>query len=155
MSSQETHPTAETELAVDGLHFAECLRWHDGLLYLCDMCGDRVHSFDPDTGELRTITEVFHPAGIGWLPDGRMLVVASEDRVILEIGESGNRIYADLADVVPGWLSDMLVHPSGGIYAGNFGYALFSEDPRSTHLALVGRDGSIALQSDESCSRMG
>jgi sugar lactone lactonase YvrE len=149
MSRQETHRTAETGIAVDGLHFPECLRWHQERLFFSDMYGDRVHSLDPETGELRTITEVFHPGGIGWLPDGRMLVVASEDRLILEIGESGNRIYANLADVVPGWLNDMLVDRGGHIYAGNFGYDLFSEDPRPTHLAMVRRDGSIAMQSDE------
>jgi sugar lactone lactonase YvrE len=149
MSRQETHPTARTDIAVDGLHFPECLRWRDGLLYFSDMYGDRVHSFDPDTGELRTVTEVFHPAGIGWLPDGRMLVVASEDRLILEIGDSGNRVYADLAEVAPGWLNDMLVDRSGRIYAGNFGYDLFSEDPRPTHLAMVDRDGAVTLQPDE------
>src|SRR5437588_11248119 len=43
----------------------------------------------------------------------------------------------------------MRVVRCGRIYVGNFGYDLFSEDPRPTHLAMVGRDGSIALQSDE------
>lgn len=145
------HPqtAVDTAIAIEGLHFPECLRWHQERLFFSDMYGDRVHSFDPDTGEMRTITEVFHPGGIGWLPDGRMLVVASEDRRILEIGESGNRTYADLADVVPGWLNDMLVDRSGRIYVGNFGYDLFSEDPRPTHLAVVEPDGRIALQVDE------
>ena len=139
----------ETSIALEALHFPECLRWHDDRLFFSDMYGDSVHSFDPENGELRTIAEVFHPGGIGWLPDGRMLVVASEDRRILEVGEFGNRPYADLADIVPGWLNDILVDRSGRVYAGNFGYDLFGEEPRPTQLAVVQADGSAALQADD------
>ena len=140
---------AGTSVAIDGLHFPECLRWQDDRLFFSDMYGDSVHSFDPESCELRTVAQVFHPGGIGWLPDGRMLAVASEDRRILEVGEFGNRPYADLADIVPGWLNDILVDRSGRVYAGNFGYDLFAEDPRPTQLAVVQADGSVTMQLDD------
>jgi sugar lactone lactonase YvrE len=149
MNERQTDPRPATSIAVDGLHFPECLRWHENLLFFSDMYGDSVHSFDPATEELRTVAEVFHPAGIGWLPDGRMLVVASEDRRILEVSEVENRPYADLAEIAPGWVNDMLVDRSGRIYAGNFGYDLFAEEPRATQLAVVEPDGSVVMQADD------
>jgi sugar lactone lactonase YvrE len=147
MSQRRTDPG--TSIAIEGLHFPECLRWHEDRLFFSDMYGDSVHSFDPESGELRTLAEVFHPGGIGWLPDGRMLAVASEDRCILEVGEFGNRPYADLAEIVPGWLNDILVDRTGRVYAGNFGYDLFGEDPRPTQLAMVEPDGTVTMQADD------
>jgi sugar lactone lactonase YvrE len=149
MNEHQVRSRAETSIAIDGLHFPECLRWHEGRLYFSDMYGDTVHSYDPESGELATVAEVFHPAGIGWLPDGRMLVVASEDRRILVVSESENRPYADLGGIAPGWVNDMLVDRTGRIYAGNFGYDLFSEEPRPTQIALVEGDGVATMQADD------
>jgi sugar lactone lactonase YvrE len=147
MSESQTDSAASSTL-IDDLHFPECLRWHQQRLFFCDMYGDVVQSYDPATGELHTVAEVFHPGGIGWLPDGRLLVVASEDRQVLEVGDAGNSVYADLSDVSPGWLNDMLVDRDGRIFVGNFGYDLFSEEPRQTHLAVVDPDRRVRIQSD-------
>lgn len=137
-----------SEIVVEGLHFPECPRWHEGRLFFCDMHGDAVLALDPATGEVAVIADVFHPGGIGWLPDGRLLVVASEDRAIHEILADGNRVYADLADMAPGWLNDILVDRTGRVYAGNFGYDLFSEELRPTGLIVVESDGAAAMQPD-------
>jgi sugar lactone lactonase YvrE len=136
-------------IAVGGLHFPECLRWYENRLFFSDMYGDAVLAFDPESGELETVAEVFHPAGIGWLPDGRMLAVASEDKTILEVGDGGNRLYADLGHTSPGFLNDMLVDRTGRIYAGNFGYDLFNDEPCPTQLIVVDTDGKAALQADD------
>ena len=103
------------ETVVDGIHFGECLRWRDGLLWFVDMYGDEVLTFDPVSGERKVVGEVFHPGGIGWLPDGRLLVVASEDRRILEVSELENRPYVDLEGIAPGWVNDILVDRAGRI----------------------------------------
>lgn len=142
-------PPARSAVLLDGLHFPECLRWHQGRLYFCDMYGDAVYAYDTDGGKLETVAEVFHPGGIGWLPDGRMLVVASEDRWILDVSDGRNQVYADLSETVPGWLNDMLVDEHGRIYVGNFGYDLFSEEPRTTRLVVVNPDGELRVQADE------
>src|SRR5581483_5240694 len=95
--------------AIDDLHFGECLRWRQGSLYFSDMYGDRVQRYDPASGALETVADIFHPAGIGWLPNGSMLAVATEDKRIFEISDEGNRPYADLSSLAPGWTNDMLV----------------------------------------------
>jgi sugar lactone lactonase YvrE len=127
---------------IDDLHFGECLRWREGSLYFSDMYGDRVQRYDPDSSTVESVADLFHPAGIGWLPNGSMLVVATEDKRIFEISEDGNRPYADLTDLAPGWTNDMLVDRQGRAYVGNFGYDLFSEEPRATQLILVRPDRS-------------
>lgn len=148
MIPENSNPV-EASILIQDLHFPECLRWHDSELFFCDMYGNTLHAYDPSNGELRTVAEIAHPGGIGWLPDGRMLAVASEDRQILEIGKDTNHVYADLSDLVPGWLNDMYVDDDGSIYVGNFGYDLFSEEPRVTQLAVVDIYGEITMQSDD------
>lgn len=137
------------ETVIDDLNFAECLRWREGSLYFCDMYADNVQRFDPDSGTRSVVGEVFHPGGIGWLPDGRMLVVASEDRRVLEVSASGNTPYADLSGVARGWTNDMLVDRSGRAYVGNFGYDLFAEEPRATQLILVDAERTVSVQPGE------
>jgi sugar lactone lactonase YvrE len=147
--SDQAAGEARATVAVDGIHFPECLRWHDRRLYFSDMYGDTVRAFDPVSGELSVAAEVFHPGGIGWLPDGRLLVVASEDRWILDVSGERNEVYADLTELAPGWLNDILVDDDGCIFAGNFGYDLFSEEPRTTQLVVVGPDREARLQADD------
>jgi sugar lactone lactonase YvrE len=134
------------ETVLDGLHFGECLRWRNGLLYLVDMYGDVVLSFDPATGEREVVGEVFHPGGIGWLPDGRLLAVASEDRVVFEVGPDGNEPYVDLNGMTPGWANDMFVGRDGRAYVGNFGYDLFSEEVKATSLVMVDVDRTVTIE---------
>lgn len=144
-----TSETRRSETVIEGLHFAECLRWRDGLLYFCDMYADNVQSFEPGTGDREIVGEIFHPGGIGWLPGGQMLTVASEDRRILEVTASGNKPYADLSAVAPGWTNDLLVDEGGRAYLGNFGYDLFSEEQRPTQVILIDSDRTITVEPGE------
>jgi len=137
------------ETVVDGIHFGECLRWRDGLLWFVDMYGDEVLTFDPVSGERKVVGEVFHPGGIGWLPDGRLLAVASEDRTVFAVGPDGNEPYVDLSAVAPGWANDMLVGHDGRAYVGNFGYDLFAEEMRPTRLIMVDIDRTVTVESGE------
>jgi sugar lactone lactonase YvrE len=142
-------PSATASTVLDGLEFPECMRWHEGRLVFCDMAGDAVYAYDPIGDELRTVVEIEHPAGIGWLTDGRLLVVASEARQVLEVTDGGTNIYADLSNVSPGLLNDMLVDSNGRAFVGNFGFALFEEEPRPTKLIVVQPDGEVRVQSDD------
>ena len=144
VSSQGTFETV-----VDDIHFGECLRWRDGLLWFVDMYGDEVLTFDPASGERKVVGEVFHPGGIGWLPDGRLLAVASEDRTVFEVGPDGNEPYVDLSEVAPGWTNDMFVGRDGRAYVGNFGYDLFTEELRPTQLIMVDADRTVTVEPGE------
>ena len=65
---------------VTGLAFPEAARWHDGHLWFSDMHDERVFRVD-GPGRISEVARVpGDPAGLGWLPDGRLLVVSMHDR---------------------------------------------------------------------------
>src|SRR2546423_581553 len=60
---------------VGGLNFPEGPRWHDGKLYFSDMHDHRVKAVDM-SGRMSNICLVPNrPSGLGWLPDGKTLIV--------------------------------------------------------------------------------
>jgi len=71
----------ELNTIIAGLHYGECPRWHEGRLWLVDFYQYQVLSFAEDGSDRRVEAEVpGQPSGIGWLPDGRLLVVSSAHR---------------------------------------------------------------------------
>ena len=76
----------------DGFHFLEGPRWRDNRLWISDMHGHKVHTIDAN-GNTDTIAEVPNqPSGLGWLPDGSLVVVSMLDRKLMKINE-GNLSY--------------------------------------------------------------
>jgi len=63
---------------VKGLSYTEAPRWHDGRLWFVDFYTHRVISVAENGSDLRVEAKVpQQPSGLGWLPDGRLLVVSS------------------------------------------------------------------------------
>jgi len=128
-------------LLVDGLAFGEGPRWHDGALHLSDMHAHRVIRVEAD-GTTTTVLQHDAPvSGIGWLPDGRLQTVAM-DGFILRDGE----VAADVRALAPFGINDMVVHPEGWAYVGQFGYdrdAPGRPEIRSSALLRVDLDGSV------------
>src|SRR5215207_11588927 len=108
-----------------GLTFPENPRWHDGRLWFSDMHARRVMAVDAH-GELDTILqlETSSPSGLGWTPDGTLLVVSMEDRRLLAVGRDGVTIVADCTSLSGFHCNDMLVDAHGRAYIGNFGFDL-------------------------------
>lgn len=109
---------------VPGLHFAESPRWHEGRLWFSDFFGGQVASVLPSGADLRVEALVpGQPSGLGWLPDGRLLIVSMRDRMILRREADGAlAVHADLSGHATGHLNDMVVDASGRAYVGNFGF---------------------------------
>jgi sugar lactone lactonase YvrE len=131
---------------VSGFSFLEGPRWHEGRLWLSDMYTHQVVSVTEDGGDLRVEAEVpGQPSGLGWLPDGRLLIVSMRDRRLL-CREPGGELttHADLADRVGGHLNDMVVDGHGRAYVGNFGFDLMGGAPlEPTGLLRVDPDGTV------------
>ncbi len=62
-------------VVASGLYFGEGPRWRAGRLWFSDFYAHAVKSLDT-SGVVRTELEIDdQPSGLGWLPDGRLLVV--------------------------------------------------------------------------------
>ena len=116
---------AVAEPFVSGLHFGECPRWHDGRLWYSDFFDHGVFSVSPE-GERRTEVEFDgEPAGLGWLPDGRLLINSRLDRAMLRREADGSLVpHGALLPWAAGNANDMVVAANGQAYAGNFGFDL-------------------------------
>lgn len=131
---------------VSDLHFAESPRWHDGRLWFSDFFGGRVASVLPSGSDLRVEASVpEQPSGLGWLPDGRLLVVSMRDRRILRREPDGAMVvHAELSRHATGHLNDMVVDASGRAYVGNFGFDMAGGgDLAPASLHRVDPDGTV------------
>jgi sugar lactone lactonase YvrE len=140
---------AEFKVLLDGLMFTEGPRWHDGKLFFSDMHAHKVMSVDLE-GKAQIIVEVpTWPSGLGWLPDGRMLIVSMTDRRLLRLDPDGLKTHADLDTLASFYCNDMVVDGKGRAYVGNFGYDLLSGEPQKpAELILVNPDGSARVAAD-------
>jgi sugar lactone lactonase YvrE len=141
---------SEFKTLIDGLSFTECPRWHDGRLYLSDFYTHRVLAVSTD-GSAETIAEIPNqPSGLGFLPDGRLLIVSMRDRKVLRREADGKLVeHADLSTLAPWHLNDMLVDGDGRAWVGNFGFDLMSGSPaRTTALIQIDPDGTTSVAAD-------
>lgn len=139
------------KVLLDGLAFAEGPRWHDGRLFFSDMHAGVVRALDLD-GRVETVCEMAHePSGLGWLPDGRLLVVSMQDRCLLRLDPDGLHVVADLSNLATFHCNDMVVDGKGRAYVGNFGFDLHLEKPefRKAEIVLVEPDGHARIAADD------
>ncbi len=146
-------PERAIRTVLDGMSYLECPRWHDGRLYLSDFYTQRVLAVDLDGGgEAETVATVpEQPSGLGWMPDGTMLVVSMRDRRVLSVRDGGEpELHADLSELAPWHLNDMVVDAEGRAYVGNFGFDIMSGATiRSTGVVRVDPDGTAAVAADD------
>ena len=138
------------QVVASGLAFGEAPRWHDGALWWSDMHAGQVNRLAD--GAVQAVCELpMRPSGLGWLPDGRLLVVSMTDKRVLRQEPDGSLVtHADLAGLVPRRLNDMTVDRQGRAYVGNFGFELDGvEAPAPTVLVRVDADGSAHVVADD------
>ncbi len=140
----------QLEPLLEGLVFPEGPRWHEGALFFSDMHDHRVVRVDL-AGRSETVVEVPHrPSGLGWLPDGRMLVVSMTDRRLLRLDAGRLVEVADLSPVASWHCNDMVVDRAGRAYVGNFGFDLEAgAAPAPAHLARVTPEGDVRVAAPE------
>ncbi len=157
---------ADTSVLLDGLHFGEAPRHGpDGKFYFSDFYEKAVFTVDLQTGEKQVVCSLpGQPSGLGWLPDGRLLVVSMKDRTVRRLESNGVlALHADLFDIATFHTNDMLVDARGRAYVGNFGFDLHkkinedgieslldpSYEPQGTPLALVEPDGTTRVAAED------
>ncbi len=155
MSSSAQSRTAR--ILAEGIYFGEGPRWHDGRLWFSDFYSHAVKSVSL-AGDLRTeFTIDDQPSGLGWMPDGSMLIVSMTKRQLLRRTADGQvNVHADLSGIATFHCNDMVVDAQGRAYVGNFGFDLDAEleargtpsvlaDHATAKLALVAADGRVSV----------
>jgi sugar lactone lactonase YvrE len=137
---------------VEDLHFSECPRWHDERLFFSDFYLQQVLSVEADGSDQRVEAEVpGQPSGLGWLPDGRMLVVSQHPPELLRRELDGSLVtHTDLSALVSGDPNDMVVDQQGRAWLGEFGFDLMSGAQIATaRLTRVDPDGTATTVADD------
>lgn len=143
-------PGRDADLFASGLYFGECPRWHDERLWYSDFFDHGVFSIG-EAGDCRKEVDFpGEPAGLGWLPDGRLLIVSRLDRSVLRVeSDTSLVVHATLSPWARFHGNDMVVSDSGQAYVGNFGFDLDAVlegrpgvEMSNTSLVRIDPDGS-------------
>jgi sugar lactone lactonase YvrE len=118
-----------SDILFDGFGVPESLRWHDGALWFCDLVrGGWVYRAAPGRDPERIVEVPGRAGGLGWLPDGRMLVVSMDHRCVYRLEPGGTLVrHAVLGEIAGGVANDMVVDTTGRAYVGNFGFDYHAE----------------------------
>lgn len=139
----------EFEVFVDGVDFGEGPRWHDGRLWYSDFYQHSVYAVSPDGRRERILELGTQPSGLGWLPDGSLLVVSMLDRSVKRFDGHDLSDYADLSHLATWHANDMVVSAAGHAYVGNFGWDLAGgARPCPAVLAHIAPDRTVHVAAD-------
>jgi sugar lactone lactonase YvrE len=129
----------------DGGGFFEGPRWHDNRWWVSDFYRHTVFAIDADGTHEEVVTVEAQPSGLGWMPDGSLLVVSMKDRRVLRRWPDGSvTVHADISDHCGGHANDIVVDARGHAYVGNFGFDIMAgAPPCSATLVHVAPDGSF------------
>ena len=126
------------ETLMKGLTFGEGPRWHENKFYFSDFYSHKVYSLDL-SGKHEVIVEIPNqPSGLGWTPDGTMLIVSMKDRKLMSFKDGQLKERADLTEFSSFHCNDMVVDIDGNAFIGNFGFNTYDgEEIKPTNLILV------------------
>lgn len=128
------------KILLEGIKFPEGPRWHGGRLWFSDIHAHRVMAVDLQGKSEVVVSLDDRPSGLGFLPDGSLLIVQMRTGEVVRHTKNGLESYAGLSAVM-GYPNDMVVDALGRAYVG--GYA---QQPFAASSGLV--DGIILLTPD-------
>ena len=144
-------PTAlKLDVLAEGFRLLEGPRWCDGRLWVSDIFGRTVHTIGVD-GSTALVAQVpGQPSGLGFLPDGTLLIASMTDRRVLRLEDGDLVCHADLGPLVTGDLNDMVVDAQGRAYVGNLGFDVFGgAEYRNANLIMVSPDGAPQIVAED------
>lgn len=132
---------------LEGGSYFEGPRWRDGQWWVSDFYRHTVSRVPGEGGAETVVVEVENqPSGLGWLPDGSLLVVSMKDHRLLRVTDGEVSTHADLSDVCGGHLNDMVVDASGRAFVGDFGFDLMGGGaPGPASVKRVDPDGTVTV----------
>jgi sugar lactone lactonase YvrE len=134
----------QAQLVADDFCFLEAPKWRDGKIWTSDVFGRAVHAVTPD-GKRELVCELGDtPAGLGFLPDGRLIISSQSKRQLMQWKDGVLSVYADLSALIPYCINDFAIDTRGRIYLGNFGYDYNQgEAQKPAKMHRIDPDGSV------------
>lgn len=133
------------ETLVDGLDFGEGPRWHEDRLWYSDFFQGAVFAVDAGGTRELICSVPGQPSGLGWLPDGRMLVVSMRDERVYRLESNGKlELHSNITHLAT-HCNDMVVAADGTAYVGHFGFRFYGAKNvhrRNSSIVGVRPDGS-------------
>ena len=144
-------PKRSLQMLLEGGAFFESPRWREGRWWVSDFYTHRVSTVDPEGGTEEILVVDGQPSGLGWMPDGSLLVVSMRDHRILRWSPATSAtVHADVSEFCGGHLNDMVVDRHGRAYAGNFGFDLMGgADPAPAALIRIDPDGTSVVAAED------
>jgi sugar lactone lactonase YvrE len=140
----------EPHVLLTGLALGESPRWHEDRLWFSDIGAQEVGAVDL-AGKHEVVARVpTIPSGLGFLPDGHLLIVSVGDgRLLRREPDRSLATYADLSGLSDQPWNDLVVDGRGNAYVGNMGFnfpagAAFAPGI----IALVAPDGTARQVAD-------
>ena len=123
---------------LSGRALVESPRWHAQRLWFADWGPGEIVALNPDSGAQEVVaTAAAPPLSFDFLPDGRMIIVASRTPRLLRREHDGAIVtHVDLAHLGVGW-NEIVIDGRGNTYINGGG-----ADPRSGNVDLVTAGGS-------------
>lgn len=143
---------------IDGLGFAEGLRWHNNALWFSDFLTRKVQSVDVNGQLTRQAFVAGQPSGLGFMPDGSSLAVSMLDRKLVRLEAEQLQLVADLSNFSRYPCNDMLIDHEGNIYIGAFSYDYWYESsPKgaTSPLLHVSPTGKVTIAANNMSSPNG
>src|SRR3712207_2025720 len=139
----------EIRTVLTGGGFFEGPRWHDGTWWVSDFYRRTVSRVSADGSETVQFEVPGQPSGLGWLPDGSLVVVSMKTHELLRWDGSSLTTHADLTEHCGGHLNDLVVDDAGHVFVGDFGFDLMGGGvPGTAWLKRVDPDGTVSVAAD-------
>ncbi len=134
---------------MDRLGFPEDPRWYNGKLWFSDMEEKSVMTTDLEGNTTKIVEVGGTPSGLGWSPDGDLMIVSMADRRLLKLVRKELKEVANLWNLASFNCNDMVVNAQGRAYIGNFGFDFESLDPFAPgEIITVSPDGKAEIVAD-------
>ena len=118
----------ELRVVMSGLTFGEQPRWHEDRLWLSDWGTQEVLAVDLGGNSEVILRAPSFPCCVDWLPDGRLLVVAARDGLLLRKEPDGALVthgdVSGLSSPPPG--NELVVDGRGNAYLNGGGFDLMA-----------------------------
>ncbi|MFP5372584.1 MAG: SMP-30/gluconolactonase/LRE family protein, partial [Actinomycetes bacterium] len=134
---------------LEGGSFFEGPRWHEGSWWVSDFYRHTVSTVTQDGAESVVLEVENQPSGLGWMPDGALVVTSMKDHRLLRVADGEVSTLADVSAHCGGSLNDLVVDAAGHVFVGDLAFDLMGGGaPEPTSLKRVDPDGTVTVVAD-------